>query len=146
MPVSYQMPRRGGNRTTHDQARYLVQGAQAFTSLLGEAAEASTCAALIQLPPAALLKAVDPQNSGFIKAAAVSEIADACNECIASWCTFAEKVLSEALEQEASLFLPYKIEQSETKPDLWLLAVSCRIPGRIIAMASTTFTSEWMSE
>ena len=82
-----------------------MQGAQAFTSLLGEAVEASTCAALLQLPPAALLKGVDSQNSGFTKAAAVSEIADACNECVTSWCTFAEEILGKAPEQEASLLL-----------------------------------------
>lgn len=80
-----------------------TQGAKAFTSLLGEAVEASTCVALIQLPPPALLKDVDSQNSGFIKAAAVSEIADSCNECVASWCTFAEKVVGEALQQEARM-------------------------------------------
>lgn len=79
-----------------------VQGAQAFASLLGEAAEASSCAAFIQLPPPALLKDVESQNSGLIKAAAVSKIADSCNECVASWCVFAEKALAEDLQQQAS--------------------------------------------
>ena len=83
-----------------------MQGAQAFTSLLTEAVEASSCAAIIQLPPPALLKNVDAQNNSFIRAAAVSEIADSCNECVASWCTVAEKLLGEALQQEARARAP----------------------------------------
>ena len=79
------------------------QEAQAFTDVLGEAAEASSCASSIKLPPSAMLQGVDAVRPGsFAQAAAVSEVADACNDCLVSWCTLAEAILEEAPEKQVA--------------------------------------------
>ena len=72
---------------------FLVQGANTFGSLLSEAAQASAAEAPLKLPASQTLVGVELRIGSFNKAANDSDIANACNDCVSSWCDLAENLL-----------------------------------------------------
>ena len=74
-----------------------LQGAQKFSDLLTEAADALSTGAPLKIPPEAVLVGVDLRQGSFNKAANLAEKAAACNECVAAWCALLEGILNEAI-------------------------------------------------